>query len=283
MSTPATSTLWSRLDGIAVVNLDDRPDRWETVRAAAESALPGAPPLTRISAVRGTSLPGFGVPPWFRGKKSDKRWGSKVGCTQSHRRVMEHAREHRWDLFLVLEDDADFSPLASVDLTALEAKLFDTHPDWDVCYLGFSKATGTSLQLAKFGDHRLCAMSGCYTTHAYLVRARARDWIYQQLAPDAQAWTWHAEHRIIDRWYTRHLSFHVNVFAVSPSPISQAPGFSDIVQRQVDYTDEFSGNLADVTTDPAVFRRTQTLRRLRLLWLGGWDKIRALGKRCRGF
>ena len=278
-----SSGFWSRLDGIAVINLDDRPDRWDQMRAAAAPYLQDAPPFTRISAVRGTLLPGYGERPWFRGKASDKRWAAKAGCTQSHRKVMEFARTQGWKTFLVLEDDADFSPLTGVDMHALDHALFTAQPDWDVCYLGFSQAVGTSLELATVGQQRVCEVNGCYTTHAYVVRTRARDWILARLAADAQAWSWHARHRIIDRWYVRHLCTELRVLAISPSIITQAAGFSDIVQRQVDYSDEFAGKLERLTADPVQFSRRKTLRRITISFANAYDCLRAGLKRLRGF
>jgi GR25 family glycosyltransferase involved in LPS biosynthesis len=274
---------WNRLDGIAVVNLDDRPDRWDQMRADSAPFLIGAPPLSRVSAVRGSLLAGYGKRPWFRGKSSDKRWAAKVGCTQSHRKVMEFARSQGWKTFLVLEDDADFSPLAGVDLVALEELLFTSHPDWEVCYLGFSKAVGTSLQLATFNDRLLCEVNGCYTTHAYIVRTSARDWIFDQLADNHSAWSWHSRHRIIDRWYVRHLSRVHRVFAVSPSIITQADGFSDIVQRPVNYNEEFAGRLEHLTTDPRKFRRLKMLRNAAAPFNDACDSIRGFIKRIKGF
>ena len=280
---PSPAAFWKRLDGIAVVNLDERTDRWDRVRADSAPFLIGAPPLTRVSAVRGSLLEGYGKRPWFRGKPSDKRWAAKVGCTQSHRKVMELARAQKWDTFLVLEDDADFRPLAGVDLAALDRLLFASHTDWEVCYLGFSKAVGTSLKLASFNDRLLCEVNGCYTTHAYLVRGSARDWIYRQLAENDHAWSWHSRHRIIDRWYVRHLSRAHKVYAVSPSIITQADGFSDIVQRSVNYGEEFAGCLENVTADPRRFCRLKTFRAA-----VGWckdigDASRGLIKRIKGF
>jgi hypothetical protein len=281
-ATPATR-FWGRIDGIVAINLDERPDRWDQMCANTAPHLVGGPPLTRISAVRGTALPGYGQRPWFRGKASDKRWAARAGCTQSHRKAMALARSQGWHTFLVLEDDVDFGPLATLDFAALDRALFASQLAWDVCYLGFSKAVGTALELTSFAPHRLCEVSGCYTTHAYLVRGRARDWIYSQLADDAQAWAWHAQHRIIDRWYVRHLSQALTVLAVTPSLMTQVPGFSDIVQRQVDYADEFSGQLDCCTRSRARFLWRKWLRNTLMPLADCYDGLRGIVKRSRGF
>ena len=280
---PPSAPFWGRLDGIVVVNLDERADRWHQMRANTASHLVGAPPLTRISALRGTALPGYGRRPWFRGKPSDQRWAARAGCTQSHRAAMEVARQQGWDTFLVLEDDVDFSPLASLDLAALDRALFATPPAWDICYLGFSKAVGATLELASLGAHRLCEVSGCYTAHAYLVRGRARDWIYTNLADETRVWAWHAQHRSIDRWYARHLSQAFTVLAITPSLITQVPGFSDIVQRQVDYAAEFPGQVGRISASRSSFLWRKWLRNTLMPLADCYDGLRAIIKRCRGF
>jgi hypothetical protein len=267
---------------VVVINLDDRPERWqETLRELA--VFPDAPVPHRISAVRGVDLPGYGQPPWFRGRTSDKRWAGRGGCTQSHRKVMQIARERDWRTFLVLEDDACLQPLRALPAEQLEQLLFVQQTDWDACYLGFSKAVGGALRLAAIGDRQLFEVVGCYTTHAYLVRARARDWILAHLAEDGQAWSWHAQHRIIDRWYTRHLSQHLRVLALSPSLITQRAGFSDIVQRQVDYAEEYAGRLLRVTDDPKVFARQRRRQHWKFWWADRYDWVRAQFKRWNGF
>lgn len=276
-------SFWQHLDGIAVVNLDDRPDRWEKVCADAALHLHDAPALTRISAVYGARLPGFGSRPWFRGKSSDKRWAARAGCTQSHRKVMDYANSKGWQTFLVLEDDADFTPLAAADLGALEQALFADHADWDFCYLGFSKAVGTSFALASFGNHVCAEISGCYTTHAYIVRTRARDWILGQLADDNRVWSWLAKNRIIDRWYIRHLSRALTVYAISPSIISQAVGFSDIVGGEVNYKDQFPEAITSYAKNRYEFWIRQKICHASFIMGNFYDTFRGLLKRLKGF
>lgn len=276
------SPFWGCLDGIAIINLDDRPERWVATLAEL-AAFPGAPGPLRVPAVRGVDLPGYGQRPWFRGRPSDKRWAARVGCTLSHRKAMLLAREQGWRTFLILEDDACLQPLRKASLDDLQSALFMANPDWDVCYLGFSKAVGRSLQKQTLGAGWLCEVTGCYTTHAYLVRERARDWIIDQLPDEAQAWAWHAQHRIIDRWYVRHLSRALRLYAITPSVISQRVGFSDIVQRQVNYSDEFGGAMSPATRHMAWFNICRCLAHLRFMLGDRYDGVRGLFKRLNGF
>lgn len=79
-----------------VLNLDRRPDRWqhfETQTAAlrAEGKLNFLTSITRQSA-------------------TDRPDRPSLGCMQSHRDAVAHAREQKWSHLLVLEDDVVFPP-----------------------------------------------------------------------------------------------------------------------------------------------------------------------------
>ena len=56
-----------------------------------------------------------------------------------------------------------------------------------------------------------------------------------------------------------------------------------IVQRQVDYSDEFAGKLERLTADPVQFSRRKTLRRITISFANAYDCLRAGLKRLRGF
>ena len=70
-----------------VINLDDRTDRWDAIQKLCSGA--GLTPR-RISAVRAT-------PGW-------------IGCTYSHMKCMQIAKEEQLPWVLILEDDATFTP-----------------------------------------------------------------------------------------------------------------------------------------------------------------------------
>lgn len=196
---------------------------------------------------------------------------------------MLFAREQGWRTFLVLEDDACLEPLLGVVPGELHDELFERHANWDVCFLGFSKAFGKSLELGAVGKHGLYEIRGCYTAHAYLVRERARDWIIRHLPEDAQAWSWHARHRIVDRWYARHLFRALRVFAVTPALATQRVGFSDIMQRSVDYADEFASGMNNGTRSRFIFEFNKWLAHLQSVWTDGYDALRGAFKRLKGF
>lgn len=229
MPQPQLDALWNMIDGVLVVNLDNRPDRWQDVQDRTAGFIP-AHKLHRLPATLGAHLPGFGAPPWFRGHKRDKTWAGRAGCTLSHRAAIAQAKQQGWRAVLILEDDIELEPALVEVLAVLPAALQASA--WDVCYLGFTDPVSPYRTLVTLpAGHNLCAVSGCSTTHAYLLRDSTYDELLARLPEAATIWRWISRHRAIDRWYYRNLARYFDVVAVSPAVINQQGGFSDITQR----------------------------------------------------
>lgn len=229
MPQPKLDALWDMIDGVLVVNLDSRPDRWQDVQARTADFIP-ADKLHRLPATLGVALPGFGAPPWFRGRKRDRTWAGRAGVTLSHRAAIAHAKSHNWRTVLILEDDFELEPALADVLAELPTTLHSS--DWDVCYLGFTDPVPPFRTLAVLpAGHSLCAITGCNTAHAYLLKHSAYDILLEKLPTADIIWDWISRHRAIDRWYYRNLARYFNVLAVSPALINQQGGFSDITQR----------------------------------------------------
>lgn len=273
---------WVHIDAVSVVNLDIRPERWDAFIKSAEGLIP-TEKIYRLSASLGVGLPGFGLPPWFRGRITDKRWGAKAGCTLSHQRTMETAVAHGWETILVMEDDADLHKFTTEDLTVTLEYLFSNPSSWDVCYLGYSKTRGPSLKAGMAGSREFVYVSGCATTHAYLVNRKARDWILKKLPSQESIWDWTARHRIIDRWYCWHLSRSLKVVAISPGLVPQLEGFSDIVEQKVDYLFEFPNRVTDAHTKALTYTFARMAWRIKGLATAIHDGIRYWIKRTKGF
>jgi glycosyl transferase, family 25 len=277
------NALWDLIDGVLVINLDQRADRWAQFQQAASGIIP-AEKLQRLPARLGRDIPGFGLPPWFRGRKRDRTWAARAGCVQSHRRALAAARDADWHTVLVLEDDVEFAPefpaLANMLASALQ------QADWQVCYFGFTDPWAPSRRLAALGErHALLRVHGCNTAHAYLVREKARDWILGQLPDEAGIWKWLATHRAIDRWYQRQLGLRFPVACISPSVVNQVAGFSDIVEQATHYTDA-DGHVRAVemaSTGGVSYGLQDGLRRVSIrVGLVG-DALRGCTRRLNGF
>lgn len=282
MSSFAQNPFWQMIDGVFVINLDSRPDRWTQFQAAACDIIP-AEKLQRLPARLGRDIPGFGYRPWFRGGKRDRTWAARAGVTQSHRQALLKAREAGWKTVLILEDDVAFAPEFAALTDSLATALKDF--DWQVCYLGFTDPWWPRRKETDLSPgHALYRVQGCNTAHAYLVREPARNWILGALPDEARVWQWLATHRAIDRWYQRHLGLEFPIACVSPSIVNQVEGFSDIVEQQTRYSTEsehvravrsVSGNTG--------FYLGYALRRISIrLGLIG-DSLRGVAKRLTGF
>jgi GR25 family glycosyltransferase involved in LPS biosynthesis len=266
-------------DGAVVINLDDRTDRWGAFRERVAPQL-GIETVERLSAVRGTALPGFGDPPFFRGRKRDRTWAGRAGCTLSHRAALTRALEAGWRRVLILEDDIELAP----DFASLQALLTSSLADldWDVCYLGFTDPIGPVRQLVQMDQGRsIFRLYGCNTTHAYLVNARACEKLLAWLPSEMTVWRWLTRNRAIDRWYSRTLSKHFSVIAVTPSVINQIEDISDITGRQFERT-----HLTEVTEPSRSgidFILRQRCRQAAFAFEVGYDALRGMVKRRRGF
>lgn len=284
MSAPAP-TLWDLLDAVLVLNLDQRPERWETLRTQTRGLVP-ADKLHRVPAVLGRTLPGFGQPPWFRGRKRDTTWAARGGCVLAHRRALELARREGWTRVLVLEDDVEFTAAFASLARALGPHLAPGGEPWDVCYLGYTDPQGPARTLASLNaSHRLAEVFGCNCAHAYIVTPRARDWLLARLPDERSIWPWLARRRAVDRWYRRVLGARFRVLAVSPSAINQSAGFSDIVGRETLYQTNGAHTLEirPAGHGDTGFALRRACRAALNRALDAYDGCRGLLKRLRGF
>lgn len=283
METVTRESFWDLIDGVFVINLDQRSDRWVQFQQNVNGLIP-AGKIRRLSARWGRDIPGFGQRPWFRGGKRDGTWAARAGCTESHRQAMLQARSAGWQTFLVIEDDAVFTPAFAALLPPLTEKL--SQHDWQICYLGFTEPWSPVRSLGGLaGDHALFEVQGCTTTHAYLVRAAARDWIINHLPEEPEMWPWLARHRVIDRWYQRQLGLHFPVLCVSPSIVNQAAGYSDIVERAAQTTGavDARSTVAQVATSGGSYYLGRALRRISIRLGVGCDVLRGWTRRLYGF
>lgn len=267
-------------EGILVINLDDRPDRWQSLLREAGRHI-DEPRLERLSAIRGTALPGYGHPPLFRGRRRDRTWAGRAGCALSHREAIALAARRGWRSVLILEDDVAFA----ADFDAQAARLASTLREvrWDICYLGFTDPISPFRQLSALcPPGALYELYGCNTTHAYIVRDTAYARLLELLPTRETIWSWLTRNRAIDRWYARTLSRHFNVVAVSPSIINQDDSVSDITGRAKDNAYQ-TAIPAPHTGTGLPYALMRLLRRLHFSLAGSYDALRGQIKRLRGF
>ena len=98
------SKFWQHVDGISLINLDQRKDRLISALEQLRTLVPSEK-VTRIAAINGKAIKGFGEKPWFKNGKKDQKWAGRAGCTLSHRKALELAVARKWKTMLILEDD----------------------------------------------------------------------------------------------------------------------------------------------------------------------------------
>lgn len=279
MSQPQLDSFWAMIDGVLAINLDSRPDRWQDFQAVVADFIP-PDKLHRLPATLGAALPGFGTPPWFRDRKRDRTWAGRAGCALSHRAAIAEAKRRGWRTVLILEDDIELEPALAGVLAKLPADLQAI--DWDVCYLGFTDPVAPFRTLSRLpAAHSLCAVYGCSTTHAYILRDSTYDLLLNKLPDHDSIWSWISRHRAVDRWYYRNLARYFKVCAVSPALINQQGGFSDITQRP--HEKVHSTHVPDARHSTFGFRGRRALRWLAFRLAEPRDWLRGRIKQLRGF
>lgn len=240
----AQSPFWTSIDAVIVVNLDHRTDRWARIRDHLANFAPSEK-IHRLSAVRGTDLPGYGNTRWFRRNRRATTWAGRAGCILSHRNALRLARENGWRRVLILEDDAQLSPEINGTTGDQLAEFLVSRTDHPgVCYLGYTSPRGPSRLLGNLDrTHGLHAVRGCSATHAYVVDASVYQPLLDLLPETNEAvWAWMARHTAIDRWYSLVVSRLTLVAAVSPQLAIQESSHSDITDREAVYAEAGAGD-----------------------------------------
>lgn len=280
---PTLGATLPRGTGVCVINLDSRADRWETFQQEMLPHYEGLP-VDRISATLGTQISGYGKAPYFRGRKRDRTWAARGGCTLSHRNAMLHAKTNGWSHLLILEDDITIeTPPTPAFLDDLQNALQSTH--FDVCYLGFTDPVPPFRQLVDLSSgYALHQVFGCNTAHAYLLSASAIAHILNLLPTESKIWPWLARHRAIDRFYYRNLSPELFITALSPSLIIQRPCFSDIVGKDVaSCAETHQTKIEPLNPDPQAFNSRMRSQAAAFSRAAYPDQLRGLWKKLRGF
>lgn len=147
-------------DGVFCLNLDRRPDRKQ--QAIAEFSKFGID-VQFISGVDGkeleivnkTSSDGLPVS------------NGDMGCTLSHLKMIQLAKERGYKTVLIFEDDVELPPVFN---SIIEDYLLKLPKDWDMLYFGGNHAGGFEMVNDKIGR-----IKKTYTTHAYAVNHTVFD------------------------------------------------------------------------------------------------------------
>ena len=209
---------FSFFDAVFVINMDNRPDRWETVVQTLTAY--GFSNVERVSACRPDlsdisedDVANFNYGPDRTSDFDAYRQGS-IGCLQSHRKVLDLAIKRGYKNYLVFEDDVILKENTQEQLNRAIAELSDL--DWDMFYLGGRHRSRRKVTPA---GRELKRISCTYTTHAYAVNKGFYGQLSQELSQCK------AE---IDHFYAEQIHPKYNCFCIGDDIAFQSGSESSI-------------------------------------------------------
>ncbi len=124
-----TGSNLSFVDCIYVINLDERPEKWERTKALFSQA---GLRVNRVAAINGWKLSEETKKELF-GCYPIRLRGGEIGCLLSHISVLKDAYERGFHVIWICEDDIKFNEDVH-QIPDLLLKLDGINPDWDVFY-----------------------------------------------------------------------------------------------------------------------------------------------------
>jgi len=199
----------SVLEHTLYINLESRPDRLENVQKA----------LQRIGVI-GTRF------------NAIKTANGAVGCSLSHIKCLEIAKENNYPQVFICEDDITFlNPGLFIDnLTQfVESDLSDL---WDVIIVGGNNCP----PYIKYGDFCI-KVNNCQTTTGYIVKNHYYDTLISNMKEGVKHLLYDIENKqkyALDiHW--KQLQVRDNWFMIIPPTVIQYEDYSDIEGKHVNY------------------------------------------------
>lgn len=148
------------------------------------------------------------------------------GCTLSHLKCIEIAKQRKYPWVICVEDDCQLQPGALKSLQSVLPYLWNNRGKWDIFSGGISMLKKEGAPINK--DLQLIEANG-YAAHFMLIHAGTYDKILNNIPKDD-------EHiKIIDVFYSENLRMWTRV----PYLSIQRPSASDIENKNVNYNKHF--------------------------------------------
>lgn len=154
-----------------------------------------------------------------------------LGCSMSHLKCLEIAKENNWEHVLIVEDDIKF---LNPELFIKQLnKFLISHNDWDVILIA-----GNNLPPHEIIDDTCVKVTQCQTTTGYLVRNHYYniliDNIRNGITNLIKEPNKHFLYAIDKYWFK--LQQRDNWFLIIPLTVTQREDYSDIEKRPTNYT-----------------------------------------------
>lgn len=209
--------------GVYCINLDRAPHRWHTVSPLLQQL---GLPLHRFPAIDGRNLSLQCIDQHVNATQFLHNMGvtvdrGSIGCYMSHIGVWESFLRSSYTYALVMEDDILFDPFQLLSIVENLKK----RPGWDIVQLEpFHR--GMPLPLTRLTDEHTMVLYATRVAHtgAYLIHRKAVPVLLKEAFPMQMP---------IDHYFTRSWEHGSLFVGVSPRPVSQKEGPSDIaVERE---------------------------------------------------
>ena len=153
-----------------------------------------------------------------------------LGCSMSHLKCLEIAKENSWPHLLIVEDDIKF---LNPELFKNQLNLFlSNHKSWDVVLIG-----GNNIPPYTKIDDTCVKVSTCQTTTGYLVNGHYFDKLIENFRSGIKKLLEFPQQHVIyaiDKYWFR-LQKRDNWFLIIPLTVTQREDYSDIEKRPTNY------------------------------------------------
>lgn len=154
-----------------------------------------------------------------------------LGCSMSHLKCLETAKEKGWPHLLIVEDDIKF---LNPELFKNQLNLFlSQHKSWDVVLIG-----GNNVPPYIKIDDTCVKVTSCQTTTGYLVNRHYFDVLIENFRSGIKLLLQFPDQHVIyaiDKYWFQ-LQKRDNWFLIIPLTVTQREDYSDIEKRATNYT-----------------------------------------------
>jgi len=196
------------IDHAFYINLESRPDRKSHVEQQMK--------LLEINAQRFNAI---------------KLTNGAIGCSMSHLKCIELAKQNNWEHIMIIEDDILFlnPELFKNQLN----KFLKNHKDFDVVLLG-----GNNVPPYQKIDDSCVKVYRCQTTTGYIVKKHYYDTLINNIREGIKLLMKSPEkHKLyaVDKYWFQ-LQEKDNWYLITPLSVTQRQDYSDIEKRPTNYT-----------------------------------------------
>jgi len=163
--------------------------------------------------------------------KAIKLLNGALGCSMSHLKCLEIAKENNWEHVLIVEDDIKF---LNPELFIIQInKFLNLHSVWDVVLIA-----GNNLPPHEVIDDSCVKVTRCQTTTGYIVKKHYYDTLIDNIRNGItnliKEPKQHSLYAIDKYWFK--LQQMNNWYLITPLTVTQREDYSDIEKRPTNYT-----------------------------------------------